>query len=246
MQLLSRNGLTTVRLISATVYVHGNILARLSMRMAADTFLPNSSATLLPLLAEISTPRGTGIDRSMVDAVASTNCHVSASLVRTQSCVIRVLMVHHFTAVDAGAAARNVTATVCGLPVLQVGGTSAIGAGTVSMVGGGKAVWWREWWANQLRGNLSAAGGDYLPGLSSWADEPPLASIRAKQMWTAGISAYRAEAALRWQVLSNSECKVGEAGGDCVVCTLEMASHSAALVELSVGGPSLHKATGDS
>jgi hypothetical protein len=141
---------------------------------------------------------------------------------------------------------------VCGLPgVVQTDGTSAeIGAGVVSRVGGGIAVWWRDWWADAARGNLSAASGDYLPGLSSWADEPPLASTRSKQIWTARVSAYRAKAALRRQVLSNSECKVSEeartnAAGGCVSCTLEMAAHSVALLELSVGRSSSHKATDD-
>jgi hypothetical protein len=226
-------------------------LARLSMRMAADTFLPNSSATMLPLPGT-STRSGGGFDRSMVDVVASTNCPDTIPSVPTQGCVIRLLMVHHFTALDAGAAARNVTATVCGLPgVVQTDGTSAeIGAGVVSRVGGGIAVWWRDWWADAARGNLSAASGDYLPGLSSWADEPPLASTRSKQIWTARVSAYRAKAALRRQVLSNSECKVSEeartnAAGGCVSCTLEMAAHSVALLELSVGRSSSHKATDD-
>ena len=77
-----------------------------------------------------------------------------------------------------------------------------------------------------------------------------LASTRAKQIWTVGVSAYRAKAAIQRQVLPNSECKVDEAAraraaGGCVSCTLEMAAHSAALLELRVGLPWSHKATDD-
>ncbi len=228
-------------------------VARLSMLMAADTFLPNSSVTMLPVQSEavagIAARSGGGFGRSIVDVVASTNCSdsvgsVDTSSVPTEGCVIRLLMVHHFTTLDAGATARNITATVCGLPVVQSNGTSPFGAGAVSMVGDDMGVWWQDWWADARRGNLSVASGDYIPGLSPWADEPPLASTRAKQIWTAGLSAYRAKAALRRQVLQNSQCRMdggARAAGGCVRCTLEMATHSVALVELGVGRPLLEQ-----
>ena len=177
----------------------------------------------------------------MVDVVASTDCPDS---VPTQGCVVRLLMVHHFITLSGDATPRNITANVCEVPGVQVFGTSpAKGVGTVSTVGGGAAVWWRDWWADATRGNLSAASGDYIPGLSSWADEPPLASTRAKQIWTARVSAYRGMGALRSQILPHGKCTAvvsdvsagPSAAKGCVSCTLEMAAHSVALVEIGLG-----------
>lgn len=217
-------------------------LARLCMRMALDTFLPNCSATMLPLSAAEMSARGAGgVDRSMVDVVASTNCPDGMP---TRGCFIRLLVVHHFTTLDGNATPRNITANVCEAPGVQGFGTlPAMGVGTVSTVGGGAAVWWRDWWADATRGNLSAASGDYISGLSSWGDEPPLASTRAKQIWTARVSAYRGMGALQSQILSHSKCTavVSDASNGpspakgCVSCTLEMAPHSVALVEIGLG-----------
>jgi hypothetical protein len=211
-------------------------LARLCLRMSADRLLANSTATVTALQATAGSGSG---GSSIVDAVASTNCTggaaAAAGLQSIETpCVLRVFLVNHFTALDAGAARCNVstTATVCGIDGALTGWSDR--GTTVTKVGGGAAVWWREWWKDAKQANLSVAAGDYLPGLSPWGDEPPLASARAKQVWAAGLPKYRQKAVLQTQALDGA-CAI--VGGGCVRCMLSMPAHSAALLELRMDHP---------
>jgi hypothetical protein len=256
-------------------------LARLCSRMAGDAYLPNSNVTMMapdsaPADWHSNTKGGSG--RSIVDMAASTNCSDSMVVLDGgSSCVLRLLLVHHFTAIDLNASAarrtsRNLSATVCGLPATSVEAkrlTSSVttdghsdGAvsldATATVVGGGDAVWWRDWWADATRANLSAS--DYIPGLSAWADEPPLASTRAKQLWAAGLRrTYRRQARLKSQQMPSMSCWVvgvgdgdgdgdragrgGEEGEACVSCVVPLEIHSAALLEIDIGGGSAMEST---